>query len=226
MAAAAGRPLALAANMKNAIILFFRYPRLGKVKTRLAKMIGAEKALDLYRRSLQKTILLFRAMPNCKVVFCVEPAPAVSLLRKAYGKGVDIFAQKGTDLGERMRLALEAVLKAGAEKAVLIGADIPGLSEKILAAAFQELDQHQVVLGPAADGGYYLIGMKQMLPELFFGMAWSTETVFSKTLAVLQRAGISYSLLPELCDLDSAEDLPYVKDFLEESKTGSGGTPE
>ncbi|TFG75453.1 MAG: DUF2064 domain-containing protein, partial [Chrysiogenales bacterium] len=145
MAATAGIPLALATNMKNAIILFFRYPRLGKVKTRLAEVIGAEKALNLYRRSLQKTMRMVKAIPDCRVVFCVEPARSVSLFRKTY-EDIDIFAQKGADLGERMKLALEAVLKGGADKAVLIGADIPGLSETILADAFQELDQHQVVL--------------------------------------------------------------------------------
>lgn len=197
--------------MTNVLILFFRYPRLGKVKTRLAEGIGAEKALELYVRLLQRTIDMAQGMSQCRLALCVEPAQAVRPLKKKFGKGADIFAQKGKDLGPRMRQAIAAVLNRGADKAVLVGVDIPGLSKKIIAAAFSELDHRPVVLGPAADGGYYLIGMKRLIPELFSGIPWGTGVVFSRTLAILEQAEIGYSLLPELHDVDSADDLPRAR---------------
>ena len=215
MAMAEGKPAPVpAADMNNTIILFFRYPRLGKVKTRLARVVGAEQALELYRSSLRKTMQTARALPHCRLAFAVEPPHAVSLLKKKYGEQVDVYAQHGTDLGERMQRAIRQALSLGANKVILVGADIPALSERILTEAFLELERHQVVLGPAADGGYYLIGMKRSIPELFSGIAWSTDTVFSATLAILARDGITYSLLPELHDLDDADDLAHMGNFL------------
>jgi len=118
-----------------------------------------------------------------------------------------VHRQAGNDLGERMELAFEESFKAGYKKAVIIGSDCPELTVTIVQQAFQELDLHHIVLGPATDGGYYLLGMKELLSDLFRDKPWSTDRVMDATVKQADKLGKHVKLLPQLSDLDSLEDL-------------------
>ena len=120
------------------------------------------------------------------------------------------MVQTGSDVGERMDNAIRYLLENGAKKAVITGADIPDLTGRIVMQAFEMLDHEDVVVGPAKDGGYYLIGMKSPMPGLFRNIPWSTGEVFSETVRAIKHSGKSYGVLPVLSDLDTIEDLDNV----------------
>jgi uncharacterized protein len=192
------------------LILFARYPVPGRAKTRLIPALGAEGAAALHRRLVLRT--LRAASQACRAVradlevrFDGGTARAMS---HWLGDGARFRPQGAGDLGERMAGALEESFHAGSRATVIIGSDCPGLSPDVIAAAFTRLAESPVVLGPATDGGYYLIGLGRPMPELFRGIPWGTERVLADTLAVLQRRGCEPALLDPLEDIDRPEDLP------------------
>ncbi|MDP2157648.1 MAG: TIGR04282 family arsenosugar biosynthesis glycosyltransferase [Nitrospirota bacterium] len=125
--------------------------------------------------------------------------------------GNQFIPQHGDDVGERMDNAIRELLACGAEKAVLTGADIPDLSAEIIVKAFAALDQADIVIGPAADGGYYLIGMKKPHSEIFQGIPWSTERVFETTVCRIRKLQLSYISTITLSDIDRLEDLKHFR---------------
>jgi len=126
---------------------------------------------------------------------------------EAWVPGEQLILQCGNGVGERMDNAIRDLLKTGAEKAVLTGADIPELSAEIIIRAFAALDDADVVIGPARDGGYYLIGMKTPHPEIFRNIPWSTEKVYQKTVDIINQMDLSYQTVTTLSDMDRKEDL-------------------
>lgn len=179
------------------LAIFARFPVPGQVKTRLIPSLGEEGATQLYSRLLEHTLAEARAsgLPVELRTTGGEEAD----FRAWLGEGFAIADQGAGDLGERLA-RVEA-------PALVIGSDCPGISANILRAAAGALDDRSVVLGPATDGGYYLVGFREPVPYLFEGMAWSTSTVFAETLARLAARGIGPAILPELSDIDTAEDL-------------------
>jgi hypothetical protein len=129
-------------------------------------------------------------------------------MRQWLGSEWTYTAQGEGDLGARMGRSLQAAFAAGIHQAIIIGTDCPDLDDHLLTQAFQALDNQDLVLGPARDGGYYLIGMTQWFPELFTDIAWSTAGVFARTLDIAQELGLAIALLPTLADVDYPEDLP------------------
>jgi rSAM/selenodomain-associated transferase 1 len=121
--------------------------------------------------------------------------------------GLQIRSQAAGDLGERMQAAFAAAFAAGSRRVAIIGTDCPGLRESHLTQAIALLDSYDVVLGPATDGGYYLLGLRELQPELFQNKEWSTATVLSDTVADAERLGLRVALLTELHDVDTADDL-------------------
>jgi len=119
-----------------------------------------------------------------------------------------VMVQEGKDLGERMFKAFENEFESGFSKVCLIGTDIYDLDTQIIIQAFENLEKVEVSLGPALDGGYYLIGMKQLYPELFIGVNWGQSTVLNETIERIHSRGIGYNLLPVLKDVDEYEDIP------------------
>jgi rSAM/selenodomain-associated transferase 1 len=197
---------------REALIIFQKNLELGKVKTRLGKDLGDETALEIFKKLCTRTYIESDRLAQKKFLFYssfIPEAPEWSIGNS------EPRVQKGEDLGKRMLLAISEVLEEGYEKAVLIGTDCPEISTEILEKSFRALDQHEVVLGPAEDGGYYLIGMKQPISKLFENIPWSTEQVLPKTLEILKSKGISYSLLPTLSDLDTLEDWERFKRFFD-----------
>lgn len=194
--------------MKQAIIIFVRKPELGKVKTRLAASVGQEKALEIYKELLQHTHNAVLNVAADKFIFYTEAAEENDLWsEKDFIKKTQAFG----DLGHKMKTAFAEVFVAGYEKVVIIGSDCLQLTEEIIIEAFEKLSTHEAVIGPANDGGYYLLGMKKLLPFLFENIEWSTEQVYSQTTDSLLQRNISFATLITLIDIDTEEDWLQTK---------------
>jgi uncharacterized protein len=190
---------------KRLLMLFVRNPELGKVKTRLAASVGPEIALDIYLHLLRHTRDITQALPLDKVVYYSERIEENDLWPdQLYQKKLQPAA---SDLGEKMKAAFETAFADGYTSVVIIGSDCQQLTPDIINEAFDRLENHEVVIGPALDGGYYLLGMKHLHLELFENKRWSTEHVFPDTLYDIERLHLSHTLLPYLSDVDKLEDL-------------------
>jgi uncharacterized protein len=191
--------------MANALIIFIKNPALGRVKTRLAKTVGDEKALEIYLELTEIT------RKNAKILRGVNRSVFYSDFYNRHDDWSNTAFQKhvqsGNDLGERMYNAFSAMLKTN-EKAVIIGSDCPTLTTKIIESAFEQLDTHDFVVGPSTDGGYYLLGFgqKNLSDAVFKNMDWSTETVLPTTLKRIEALEKTVFLLPELTDVDEEKD--------------------
>ena len=190
-------------NLSNVLLIFIRNPLLGKVKTRLARTVGDEEALRIYHILIEKTrraalgVQVERWLFYSDFIDTNDDWPEMDFQKKIQSTG---------DLGERMEQAFRVAFGAGAKKVVIIGSDCPELTGEMLQAAFDKLDGADFVLGPVPDGGYYLLGMKELEPAVFQGIEWSTATVRARTLEKIAAAGKSCALLPLLSDVDTAED--------------------
>jgi rSAM/selenodomain-associated transferase 1 len=191
------------------LLVFAREPELGRVKTRLAAGIGAEAALAVYRELLALTAAAVTAAQVPATVWLAEaPAGADPAQPRPEWPGLPWRVQPAAGaLGERMAQAFGEAFAAGAGRVVIIGTDCPGLSAELLRQAFDQLLSHELVVGPADDGGYYLLGMNTLHNKLFANKAWSTDTVLPDTLADAARLGLRVAQLPTLHDVDSAQDL-------------------
>jgi hypothetical protein len=192
--------------MVSAILVFVRAAEAGRVKTRLAAAIGAEGALRVYRRLAEHTVREARAV-DAELRIHFTPADRELQVRAWLGDA-RYLPQAGGDLGTRMEAAFRAAFADGAERVVIIGSDLPDLSAALLRDAFAALDTYPAVLGPARDGGYYLLGMRAPIPGVFDGVPWSTPEVLTLTLERLRAAGIEPALLATLSDVDEVGDLP------------------
>jgi uncharacterized protein len=190
--------------MADTLIIFVKNPVLGKVKTRLAKSIGDEKALVVYTNLLKITKQTVIDLKINKVVYYSEEVEKDDIwTNSVFVKKV----QQGDDLGARMYHAINEEAAEGADKICLIGSDTPDLTEKIIMDAFDLLEHRDVVLGPAHDGGYYLIGMKKNQQALFTDKPWSMQFLLKETLSEIRKCRLSYALLPLLSDIDTVEDI-------------------
>ena len=194
--------------MKKALIIFVRKPELGKVKSRLAATIGNENALAVYIELLKHTNEISAAIRAEKFVFYFDDIVADDIWS---GSNFIKRQQSSGDLGEKMQNAFSTLFKEGYNQVVIIGSDCPELTTAIIEDAFEMVKQNDLVIGPANDGGYYLLGMKKLYPQLFKNVQWSTEKVLAKTLAASTSAGLSCSLLPQLTDIDIEADLNSVQ---------------
>ncbi|RMG69614.1 MAG: glycosyltransferase [Bacteroidetes bacterium] len=195
------------------LILFVKHPRRGEVKTRLAAGIGEARALEVYRALLAHLRVVATPVAADKVVFYGNEVPKQDLWVET---GWPRILQQGADLGARMAQAFAWGFARDYQRIALVGSDLPHLSQAILEEAFGQLQAHPAVLGPAADGGYYLIGLTRPVPAVFANMAWSTPQVAQETRRRLAAAGLSCGSLPVLSDLDTVEDLTgtFLEDFL------------
>ena len=190
--------------MKKALLIFAKNPVDGKVKTRLAATIGKEQTLFIYQKLIDHTIAVTKELSVDKIVFYSD------FIDKKDNWNNALFQKKlqsGNDLGERMKNAFKSSFTAGYEKVVIIGTDCYDLTETIINKAFESLNENDVVIGPAEDGGYYLLGIKKFLPQFFENIEWSTDKVFDQTIAVCNTLGLSTFLLQELNDIDDEDDL-------------------
>lgn len=192
---------------ENALIILIRNPQLGRVKTRLAAKIGDERALKVYMALLDYTRSIAIEIDASRLLFYSDfidenDSWDCELFTK--------FLQKGNSFGTRMCRAFELTLN-NRQKAVIIGSDCVELTSHIIRKAFDKLSTFDVVLGPAKDGGYYLMGLKKVYPELFINKRWSTSSVLADTLNDIKNLGLSFYLLPVLSDIDEFEDFKSSK---------------
>ena len=195
-------------SAKNCIILFVKYPQPGKVKTRLSKDIGPDKAAVLYTCFIND-ILASLSNINADIHIYYNPPNTYKKFKAWMGTAYSYSAQRGNNLGERMNNAFFESFKKGYSKTVIIGSDSPDLPVRILKKAFSSLKTNDAVFGPAYDGGYYLIGFKKsgFFSGIFKGIPWSTEQVLKKTRSKLKKAGIKTSMLTRWRDVDTLRDL-------------------
>lgn len=186
----------------NALIIFTRNPELGKVKTRLAKTIGNEKALKVYQDLLCHTKEVAKIIDCDKFVFYDSSIEANDIWSSL------IFEKRlqfGVDLGAKMQNAFQELFVLGYKNCIIIGSDLFDLHDKHISEAFSKLERNDVVLGPAEDGGYYLLGLKEVMPSLFSNKNWGTKTVLEDTLKDLWTFSVDF--LETLNDIDTFEDL-------------------
>lgn len=189
---------------KNLLIVFTKNPELGKVKRRLAKDIGDEKALAIYYKLLNNTKNATEGVDADVAVFYNQ---FVDTEDEWSNSKHQKFKQAGSDIGERMFNAMAKGKELGYQKVCLIGADILNISSEIINRAFGRLDYHNWVFGPAKDGGYYLVGSTKPEKEVFNLERWSHTNVLKDTLLLCDKLNLSVSLVDELNDIDTIEDL-------------------
>ena len=195
-------------NTQKALIIFTRNPELGKVKTRLATTIGDAAALEVYHKLLEHTVDITQALKVDKFVFYSEQ------IQENDHWDTTIYykeLQKGTNLGERMHHAFELLFKKGYRQIIIVGSDIFELTTKNIQEAFTGLDTANFVVGPALDGGYYLLGMNTLNKSLFKHKKWGTSTVLKATLKNL--ANEKVALLATKNDIDTYDDLKKSSEF-------------
>lgn len=196
-------------KVKEALIIFARNPVMGKVKTRLAKGIGDEKAFEVYNKLLRLTYKNTKDLSLKKFIFYTDLPD-----KQIFDSSFEIKIQSEGNLGLKMSNAFREVFNSGYEKAVIIGVDCPSLKKKIILQAMELLDNYEFVFGPANDGGYYLTGMNSLHDFVFKNIKWGTKTVLQDSLAKIRKMNHSYNLLETLTDVDTEIDLLKVRELL------------
>ena len=199
----------------SCILLFVKSPEHLPVKSRLAESIGKETARELYKNfvlDILETLSGAAAKIGCALRVCVHPPEALRHMRNWLGDNYRYLPQQGNTLGERMKNAFLASFADGYERVVIIGSDAPDLTGESITEAFRFLEDSEAVIGPAHDGGYYLIGFRSdaFLPVVFEDIPWSTGEVFAATMKIFQQAQCDVSVLPPWRDIDI---LPDLQDF-------------
>ncbi len=190
-------------NAAEQLIVFVKAPRPGSVKTRLAKTMGSEQACAAYRELVTKVLA---AVESFHVELRFSPDDAQQEIAPWLRNNWTAAPQGDGDLGARMNRAFTDAFARGVERVVVIGSDCVELEAKDIRSAFRELKDHDLVVGPATDGGYWLIGLRSPQPELFREIAWSTDEVLGKTLQRAKGLGLNIQLLRILNDVDNEED--------------------
>lgn len=198
-------------NSKNHLLLIFiKNPEPGKVKTRLAAGVGNEKALSIYKKLLHHTRGIVQALQVKKQLWYSRFVDEEDdWPEDAFQKQV----QKGEDLGERMKFAFKKGFENRFKEIVIIGGDCAELKAADIEKGFKALEDNDAVIGPAKDGGYYLLGLKQFIPELFENKPWGTRKVLEQTIDDCEKYNIQFKLLEKLIDIDTEEDWEELKEL-------------
>jgi len=198
-------------DKRTAIIVMVKYPLAGSVKTRLGCEIGIANACELYREFVQTLLETCRATGFDTVISC-HPDHLVSDYRKWLGHGFQYMVQRGPDLGDKMRDAFEQGFALGYDRVILTGSDLPHLPVAVIKEAAQKTGTCDVVIGPALDGGYYLVAMTRdrFFPGMFDDIPWSTPEVLRVTLEKIAACRRNHCLLKTMRDIDTLADLNAV----------------
>lgn len=208
----------------QAVVLFARDPILGKVKTRLSPFLDDETILKLYTCFLNDSLDKIRQVDSADLFVGIAPSNQSGFFTGQQGSDTHLFVQEGETLGDKMRQAFKDRFEEGYKKIVIIGSDSPSLPVSYIERALGS--DKDLVLGPSTDGGYYLIGMREKVVEVFDGVAWGTEEVLRETYERLAKEGAELELLPVWYDIDSPDDLKFFKTHLqliEQSGLGNSG---
>ncbi len=189
------------------LIIFTRYPEPGKTKTRLIPALGAEGAAELQRQLTEHTVIEARKLLKEISIAIYYTGSPQKVMESWLGNDLNYFPQSSGDLGNRMKSAFTESFELEFSRVVIIGIDCPDLNIEIIRKGFESLDKNDLVLGEASDGGYYLIGLEKVIPELFQNISWGTNEVLSKTKIIAQQLKLNTVILPVLSDIDRPEDL-------------------
>ncbi|MCF8045045.1 MAG: TIGR04282 family arsenosugar biosynthesis glycosyltransferase [Desulfarculaceae bacterium] len=192
----------------RAVIIFAKAPEKGKVKTRLARDMDEDFVVFLYGNLVEKTLETVRQTPFVPIV-CFSPAEKEQIMKNWLGRHVSYLVQRGEDLGQRISVAFRASFEKGFSQVLVIGSDIPGIEPNHLEEAFSLLQENDAVIGPAYDGGYWLIGFNRngFSPHVFADIPWSTDHVLGDTMEKCAGLGLSAALAAKLRDIDTVQDL-------------------
>ena len=206
-----------------AVIAFARAPSAGGTKTRLIPALGPDGAADLYRCFLLDTLANLQGVEADIVVAAAQEgdSQAVASLAEDVCPGAELIVQSGADLGERIANAVRQVLSRGHPRVAVVGTDSPSLPSRLVGEALELAAERDLVLGPAFDGGYYLIGLRALAPALFAGIAWGSDSVLCDTLARARDLRLSVALLQPWYDVDTPGDLNHLRDHLERQALAS-----
>lgn len=195
---------------KQHLIIFTRYPQSGKTKTRLIPALGEEGAANLQRQMTEYTVSKVKKFQSSAAIsFEIRFAGGdLQLMQNWLGTELNYQLQGEGDLGKRMKNSFLSAFNQGAQEAIAIGIDCPGVNAQLLAEAFEKIRNCDLLLGPAVDGGYYLIGLKRAIEELFINIDWGTAKVLQQTVDIAQQFNLSVAYLQTLADVDRPEDLP------------------
>ena len=191
--------------MKNAVICFTRVPKPGQTKTRLLPILKPEQCVDLHWAFLKDMARIYSQV-DAHLFIAYVPDPDWESLKSVF-PAADYLPQKGSDLGEKMYRAIRKVLNLGYESVVLTGADLPMMTADHISSGFSALKNHDIVLGPTSDGGYYLIGMKEARREVFQVEGYGENSVYENTVAAVADAGLTLGTARECDDVDTPNDL-------------------
>src|SRR5262245_29890115 len=186
---------------EDRLIVFVKAPRPGAVKTRLAEAIGMKAADAAYRHLVETLLNRLQGMDGIEL--CFTPDDSASEVQHWLKEAWTCKPQGDGDLGQRLQSAFERAFQSGAKRVAIIGSDCPAVGIEDIREAWRALQAHDVVLGPAIDGGYWLIGLRRSQPDLFRGIPWSTQDVFAETMRRVQHAGLRVQWLRELADVDT-----------------------
>jgi hypothetical protein len=200
--------------MNDALIIVAKKPEPGLTKTRLCPPFTPEAASEFYDCLMRDTLALAEQLSGVDLTLAYTPASAVDYFQNLVPNGFRLIPQRGAHLGKRLANALAFHFKQGYRRAVIMNSDGPTLPLAYLKEAFTELDRADVTLGMGHDGGYYSIGLKQMVPELFENITWSTDMVIPQTLEICRRLKLNVHPLPEWYDVDVKADLQRLRQDL------------
>jgi rSAM/selenodomain-associated transferase 1 len=201
--------------MKNIICIFAKPPFAGKTKSRLAKTIGLTAAAELSAAMLKDIITQCLAVTNAEVYIAYPPQSMSEEFAAIHQPGINYIVQQGDNLGERMASIFQAFLKLKhADKVIIIGSDCITTSTASLNEAFEKLTEVPIVLGPARDGGYILVGQSSFTPRMFINIDWGSSKVMDQTTVLLDAASLKYYQMPLSFDIDRHEDLIALATFL------------
>ena len=202
-------------NSNTLLMVFMKNPIAGKVKTRLAVKVGKNEALNIYKKLIEHTHFVTSKIKTCdKAIYYSSSVDEQDRwISESYSKHM----QKGNGLGEKLSNAFLDAFKQGYKKVIVIGTDSFEITSDIIDNAFCILEDSDIVIGPAKDGGYYLIGMNKHRPELFKDIDWGNDTVLSSTLSIIKSIDCRHTLLKQLSDIDTLEDYEKHKITLDVS---------
>ena len=199
--------------LENHLVIFIKYPQKGFVKTRLARDIGAEKSTFLYKKFVEIILRQTKSKFYSRSVF-YTPENKREQITEWLGEGLCYYLQEGNDLGCRLYNAFDKILRLGSKRVVVIGSDNPLIDEKVVLKSFKELIKKECVVGPSLDGGYYLLGLRLLIKDIFENIDWSTNKVLGQTSDILDKLKVTYKLLDTGLDVDRKKDLVLLRDKL------------
>ncbi len=199
----------------SALIIMAKEPKIGSIKTRLCPPLRPDQAAQLYEALLWDTIAMASAVPGIDLAIAITPPESSEYFKQIAPSETILIPVACADIGECLAYVLGQLLEMDYERVMALNSDGPSLPPEYIQRANQSLGQHDLVLGPAEDGGYYLVGLQQFQPHIFMGIDWSTHKVLAQTLQKAKQHSLSVHLLPPWYDVDTAADIDRLRDELE-----------